>query len=107
MSSIILSEAKCKSGNDQTTSSLTKNIVISTPERKNEFSKRKVDAFRIINDDSKMQSVYDRSKSILEKAASKYSTNSGKSWSSIFKNRKFDKDYLQPEIDLDIEERKL
>ena len=107
MSSIILSESKYKNGNTQTTSSLTKNIIISTPERKNEFSKRKIDAFRIINDDSKMQSIYDRSKSILEKAASKYSTNSGKSKSSIFKNRKFDKDYLQPEIDLDILERKL
>ena len=107
MSSIILSESKYKNGNTQTTSSLTKNIIISTPERKNEFSKRKIDAFRIINDDSKMQSIYDRSKSILEKAASKYSTNSGKSKSSIFKNRKFDKDYLQPEIDLDILEKKL
>lgn len=107
MSSIILSEAKYKNGNDQTTSSLTKNIVISTPERKNEFSKRKVDAFLIINDDSKMQSIYERSKSILEKAASKYSINSGKSKSSIFKNRKFDKDYLQPEIELEIDERKI
>ena len=107
MSSIILSEAKYKNGNHQTTSSLTKNIVISTPKRKNEFSKRKADAFRIINDEKKMEAAYDISKSILEKAASKYSTKSRKSKSSIFKNRKFDKDYLQLEIDLYIEERKL
>lgn len=104
MSSIILSEAKYKDGDNQTTSSLTKSIVISAPERKNEFSKRKVDAFRIINEDSKMQAIYDRSKSLLEKAASKYSINSGKSKSSLFKNRRFDKDYLQPEIDIEIEE---
>lgn len=104
MSSIILSQAKYKDGNIQTSSNLTKNIVISTPERKNEFSKRKADAFRIINDDQKMQVIYEKSKSILEKAAIKYSTNSSKSKSSLFKNRKFDKDYLQPEILLYLEE---
>jgi hypothetical protein len=61
-----------------------------------------VGAFAIINDDVEMTYIYDRSKSILEKIASKYSTNTDKSKSSLFKNRRFDKGYLQPEINIEL-----
>lgn len=103
MSSIILSESTYNVDKVQLKEKLTRNIIISTPERKNEFSKRKIDAFRIINNDTKLQAIYERSKNIFEQAASKFSINSGKSKTSLFKNRKFDKDYLQPEIDKELD----
>lgn len=104
MSSLILSEAKFKSGDEQKTKKLTTNIIISSPARKNDFCKRKNEAFNILENDISLQIIYERSKSIIEVAASKYATNSGKNKMSLFKNRKFDKDYLIPEIDRQIDE---
>lgn len=102
MSSIILSESKFKSGSEYLVENCTRNIVISTPKRKNDFVKRKDEAFKILENDSELQKIYERSKDILEKAAVKHAKNSGKSKSSLFKNRSFDKDYLKPEIDIEL-----
>lgn len=102
MSSIILSESGFDSGGTPTFENLTKNIVISIPPRKNEFCKRKVDAFRILNDDTVLQDIYDRAKIILEGAANKYALSTGRSKLSLFKSRNFDKDYLRPEIELEL-----
>ena len=102
MSSIILSESEFKSGDETITKPLTKNIVISMPERKNEFNKRKVNAFLTLNDDAKLQSIYDRSKAILQIAVDKHAANTDKSKVSAFKNRSFDKDYLRPEIEIEL-----
>jgi len=99
MSSLILSKAEFKTDEGAKTEPLSKNIVISTPARKNEFVKRKDSALKLIKDDSFLKDRYEDAKKILLNAAEAYSTSSGKSKSSLFKNRKFDSDFLRPEID--------
>lgn len=102
MSSIILSEAEFKSGDETITKAITKNIVISIPQRKNEFNKRKASAFLTLDDDANLQNIYERSKTILLNAVAKHATNTGKVKVSAFKNRSFDNDYLRPEIDIEL-----
>lgn len=99
MSSLILSKAEFKTDDGIKTEPLSKNIVISTPARKNEFVKRKDSALKLIKDDFFLKDRYEDAKKILLNAAERYSTSTGKSKSSLLKNRNFDRDFLRPEIE--------
>ena len=98
MSSIIFSESNFKSDGQFKAEIIIKKIHIDWPPRKNEFVKRKVEAFKILKDELKLQSIYDRSKLILETATEKHSEDTGKQKNSILKNRSFDRDFLMPAI---------
>lgn len=99
MSSLLLSHADYKDGVNIVTKKLIGNIVIETPARKNEFTKRKKWLLEKLEDDAAIDSYYKISKQIFTDAATEYTKNTGKSMNSLFKNRNFDKDYLRPAID--------
>lgn len=99
MSSLILSDSEFKTDKNTTKRACTKNIVISTPARKNEFVKRKTSALKLLSDDNYLKDQYEIAKDIFFRAAEKFSTKSAKSKISLFKNRNFDRDYLRGEID--------
>ncbi len=99
MSSLLLSDAEYKEEHEIKKSKLIKNIVIETPARKNEFTKRKKWLFEKIDDDSLLEEYYSSSKQIFFIAADEYSRNTNKTRNSLFKLRSFDKDYLRPAID--------
>lgn len=96
MSSLLFSNAFFDDGNKQV---FTKQIAIDVPAKKNDFVRRKVSLFSMINDDALLDSFYLESKAIFFNAAEDYIKNTGKSQSSLFKFRAFDKDYLRPSIE--------
>ena len=99
MSSIIFSDAEYSEGGELKSSKLIKNIVIETPARKNEFTKRKKWLFEVLENDESIDKYYQTAKTIFFEAAEEYSKATGKSKSSLFKNRSFDKEYLRIKID--------
>lgn len=99
MSSILFSEAKYKEGAEDKTSTLIKPFVIETPARKNEFTKRKTYLFKELADDASLEECYKLAKDIFFLATEEYSKNTGKTKSSLFKFRNFDRDYLRPQIE--------
>lgn len=99
ISSFLFSDAEIKEHGKIIKHVYTKPILISTPARKNEFSKRKEWLLEKKDDDTLIEHYYIISKNILRKAAQKYATETGKTINSLFKNRAFDKEYLRPEID--------
>lgn len=99
MSSLLLSHAEFKEGDNTVAKNLTGNIVIETPARKNEFTKRKKWLLEKLEDDAVIDGYYNISKQIFTDAATEYTKNTGKSMNSLFKYRSFDKDYLRPAID--------
>ena len=98
MSSLLFSEAEYKEEQETKTSILVKNIVIETPARKNEFTKRKKWLLEKINEDVFLEEYYKTAKEIFYLAAGEYSASTGKSKNSLFKFRNFDKDYLRPQL---------
>lgn len=98
MSSIILSRATYQSSGKSTNSPLTDAFTISAPARKNEFTKRKSSALEILKDEKSLKKAYEEAKKIFFEAARLHSEKTGRPTNSVFKNRKFDKDYLIPEI---------
>lgn len=105
MSSLLLSDAEYNEGPDIKRTILTKNIVIETPVRKNEFTKRKRWLFDKIQDETRIENYYFAAKGLFFKSADLYARNTGKPKSSLFKFRGFDKDYLRPEIDKYLNEK--
>lgn len=99
MSSLLFSDAEFEENGEIKQSKLTKNIVIETPARKNEFTKRKKWLFEKLKDDFFLDSYYLYAKDIFFKAADDYAKATNKSRNSLFKNRGFDKDFLRPQID--------
>lgn len=99
MSSLLLSRAEYKDGDNIVTKNLIGNIVIETPARKNEFAKRKKWLLEKLEDDVVIDDYYNISKKIFTDAATEYTRNTGKSMNSLFKYRNFDKDYLKPAIE--------
>ena len=81
------------------TSALTKPIIIETPARKNEFTKRKKWLLESVANDSTLEECYVVAKGIFFTAADEYAKATGKSKTSLFKNRSFDREYLRPQID--------
>lgn len=99
MSSLLFSKAEFLESGEVKTSTLTKNIVIETPARKNEFTKRKKWLFEVLENETLIEECYNTAKIIFFEAADCYSRTTGKSKTSLFKNRGFDKDYLKVKID--------
>lgn len=99
MSSLLLSHAEYKEGDNIVTKNLTGNIVIETPARKNEFTKRKKWLLEKLEDDAVIDRYYSISKQIFTDAATEYTKNTDKSMNSLFKYRSFDKDFLRPTIE--------
>lgn len=99
MSSLLFTEAEYEEDRVIKKTRLIRNILIETPARKNEFTKRKKWLFEKMNDDDALDKYYLISKNIFFKAADEYVKSTGKSKNSLFKNRGFDKDYLRPQID--------
>jgi|JI10StandDraft_1071094.scaffolds.fasta_scaffold217011_1 hypothetical protein len=99
LSSLMFSSAEFQEGQHVAKKILTSNIVIETPVRKNEFSKRKSWLFEKLKDDNFLNENYKIAKEILSEAATKYAASTGKTITSLFKNRNFDKDYLRPAIE--------
>ena len=99
MSSLLFSDAEYKDEQTIKKTKLIKNIVIETPARKNEFTKRKKWLFEKIIDDTLLDSYYATAKEIFFIAADEYSKITSKSKNSLFKFRNFDKDYLRPQIE--------
>ena len=104
MSSLLFSKAEYSQDGQKLRSRLTKNIVIETPARKNEFTKRKKWLLDNIEEEGFLDDSYVMAKDIFFSAAEKFSRTTGKIKSSLFKFRSFDKDYLRPEIDLFLDE---
>lgn len=98
MSSLMMSRALFKSGENNATSEQTSIIEINIPSRKNEFTKRKKWLLRQLDDENYIDQIYNESKDIFFRAANEYTAITGKEKISLFKNRSFDKDYLIPEI---------
>lgn len=95
MSSLLFSDAEYKEDQVTKKSVQTKNIVIEMPARKNDFSKRKKWLFKKIIDDSLLEEYYRVAKDIFFSSADEYYRATGKSKTSLFKLRSFDKDYLK------------
>lgn len=76
-----------------------KPIDISLPVRKNPFSLRKDWIFENLQEDAFLETIYEEAKIILFNAATAYETRTGKQKVSLFKNRRFDYEYLRIEID--------
>lgn len=105
MSSLLFSDAEYKEEQTTKTSKLIKNIIIESPARKNEFTKRKKWLFEKIANDAVLDSYYETAKAIFFLAADEYSRITTKSKNSLFKFRSFDKDYLRPQIDKHVTEK--
>ncbi len=105
MSSLLFSDAEYKEELTTKTSKLIKNIIIESPARKNEFTKRKKWLFEKIVDDAVLDLYYETAKTIFFLAADEYSRITTKSKNSLFKFRSFDKDYLKPQIDKYVTEK--
>ena len=75
---------------------LVQKIKIDMPLRKNEFTKRKVSLFNILDDEIIMDKIYNIAKTLFIDASNNYITDTGKTRNSLLKNRTFDKDYLLP-----------
>jgi hypothetical protein len=99
MSSLLLSDAEFKNGDTIETAKLIGTLNIAAPARKNEFTKRKSWLFEKLEVDGIVDNYYTVAKEIFGVAANEFSKNTGKTKSSLFKNRIFDKDYLRPAID--------
>ncbi|MBE8726121.1 AIPR family protein [Flavobacterium hungaricum] len=99
MSSLLFSDSEYIEEQKAKTSKLTKNIVIETPARKNEFTKRKKWLFENIEKENFLEFYYETAKIIFFNSADEYVKNTNKSKNSLFKFRGFDKDYVRPEID--------
>jgi ribosomal protein S7 len=69
------------------------------PSRKNDFTKRKEWILKKVADEIYLEGVYDDAKNILLNAAVAYEEQTGKQQVALFKNRKFDYEYLRIEID--------
>lgn len=98
MSSLLFSEAEFMDKGYKHVEKLIGNIAIRTPARKNEFVKRKNWLLKKINEEDYIENKYEIAKKILKNAAKKYSEETGKTQTSLFKNRQFDKEYLKPAI---------
>ena len=105
MSSLLFSDAEYIDGQETKTTKYINNILIETPARKNEFTKRKNWLLEKINDDALLENYYKLAKEIFYLAASEYSTSTGKLRNSLFKFRNFDKDYLKPQLGKYFEEK--
>lgn len=105
MSSLLFSNAEFLEEDTTITKKLTGNIIIDTPARKNEFTKRKKWLFEKLDDEDLMERNYALSKNILFEAAKNYVEDTKKTKTSLFKNRGFDKDYLIPIIDLHFDKK--
>ena len=102
MSSLMMSRALFKSGDNQISENAIKKIDINIPARKNEFTKRKKWLLERLEDDNFLSDLYDESKQIFFQATNNYASNTSKEKVTLFKNRSFDKDYLIPEIENNI-----
>jgi hypothetical protein len=105
MSSLLFSDAEYKEEQTIKTSKLIKNIVIETPARKNEFTKRKKWLFENIEKDNFLEPYYEKAKAIFFNSADEYVKTTNKSKNSLFKLRGFDKDYIRPEIEKYVTEK--
>ncbi|HCW08957.1 MAG TPA: hypothetical protein DGG95_16500 [Cytophagales bacterium] len=99
MSSLLFSKAEFNDREKIKTQNFIGNINIETPLRKNEFSKRKKWLLEKIEDATLIEGYYEIAKTIFSAAAIAYANNTGKTQSSLFKSRNFDKDFLRPEIE--------
>lgn len=98
MSSLIMSKATFLLNKEETIKDYNIAIDISLPVRKNPFSLRKKWMFDNLQDDDFLDSIYDEAKGILFNAAISYEERTGKQKVSLFKNRRFDFEYLRVEI---------
>lgn len=105
LSSLLFSLAEFKEGEATVIKNLTGNIVIETPARKNEFTKRKKWLFEKLHDENFLADYYQTAKIIFSNAAEKYTASTGKTMNSLFKNRSFDKEYLRPAIENYLKEK--
>lgn len=105
MSSLLFSDAEYKEGQIIKKSDLFNNIVIETPQRKNEFTKRKKWLFENLEKDNFLEPYYEVAKDIFFKSADEYVKSTSKSKNSLFKQRSFDKDYIKPQIKKYLAER--
>ncbi|MGX0954755.1 hypothetical protein AB7M18_000883 [Pseudomonas viridiflava] len=96
MSSLILSESTF--GKDNEKSPMVSVLDIGAPTRKNEFVKRKENAFKLLENETWIKICYERSRVIIFEAIEKYSVTTGKEHGSVFKYRLFDRDFLRPKI---------
>ena len=78
---------------------LTSPLLISSPVRKNPFTKRKEQLFRELDNEKFLEKIYTEAKDIFFSAAEEYKKITSKEKISLFKNRAFDRDYLKPEIE--------
>lgn len=99
MGSLLLSRAEFKESGEVRSKKLVSKLVISTPARKNEFTKRKDWLLKKLLEDDYLETTYSESKSIFFDAAVRYEKTTGRQKLSLFKNRNFDKDYLIQEIE--------
>lgn len=99
MSSLMFTDSEFKQGTETSKSRLINNIVIETPERKNEFTKRKASLFKKIDNDNEIEKYYSVAKEILNKASDEYVRIKDKPRNSLFKFRGFDKEFLKPQIE--------
>lgn len=99
ISSLIFSDSEFIKAGETLKQNLTGKITIEIPARKNYFSLRKKSAFNLLDNDEAMSNYYDIAKEIIELAAEEYTVKTGKTKTSLFKNRNFDKDYLRPQIE--------
>ncbi len=106
MSSLLLTDAEYKEEQVVKKSKLIKNIIIETPARKNEFTKRKKWLFDNIEKDLFLEQYYDVAKEIFFKSANEYVKTTNKSKNSLFKSRGFDKDYIIPQLEKYLTEQK-
>lgn len=96
ISSLILAESSFDS-ETQKYSYFTKRIKIN--EKRNEFNIRQEKCFSILEDNEKMKELYTDAVKILFMSVDFYMASSGKEKLSFLKQRKFDHDFLIPNID--------
>lgn len=106
ISSLMFSEAEFMEKGGKKIEKWTAPFSIKTPPRKNEFVKRKKWLLEKIKDENYLDAKFEIAKKIFKQSVSKYSTETGKTKISVFKNRHFDKDYLRPAINKYFDKKK-
>jgi len=99
MSSLLFSDAEYEEEQLLKKSRLIKTLLLNTPDRKNEFTKRKKWLFENLEREDFLEKYYEIAKEIFFKSADEYVNATNKTKNSLFKNRGFDKDYIIPQID--------
>jgi len=100
ISSLMFSDAEFNERRVKKIEKFIGSLDIKIPIRKNKFSVRKANLFKMLEDEAYMQQCYESAFKLFKAAARAYgAANTNKPLNSLFKYRSFDKDYVKGILD--------